>query len=185
MIMKQFLKKILSWNLLFAVLAGLFLGLTVYRLNVKIVARNELPMPFGVGVATVLTGSMEPTISAGDMIFVKKADDFAVGDIVVYQDGSMLVVHEIIDIDGDIVTTKGEANNIADAPISLSAIKGKVFFIVPGVGMILDFLRNPIVMVALLALALFLLERSYRRDELRDKEELDRLRDEIRELSEE
>ena len=51
-----------------------------------------LPMPFGIGVAVVESGSMEPTYKVGDMLIVRKRDEIAVGDVIVYRSGRMLVV---------------------------------------------------------------------------------------------
>ena len=83
------------------VLVSLILGVNLYLWNSQSLTGNALPMPFGYGAALVLTGSMEPTFSADDLIFVKEADSFEVGDIVVYQSGSMLVVHRVVEITED------------------------------------------------------------------------------------
>ena len=66
------------------VLLGLLMGLQIYFVNAGRVMGDPLPMPFGYGAAVVLSGSMEPTYSAGDLLIVKKADHYQTGDIVVY-----------------------------------------------------------------------------------------------------
>ena len=77
--------------------------------------------------AEVLSGSMEPTFSTGDLILVKESKDFRVDDIVVYQTGSVLVVHRIVELRDGTVITRGDANNVEDAPIRPEYIKGTVF----------------------------------------------------------
>ena len=108
------------------IICGLFLGINIYLANSHKVIGNELPMPFGFGAAVVLSGSMAPQLSVNDLIIVKPDDKYIVGNIVVYQDKSSLIVHRIVDIDENIITTKGDANYSADKPIDISAIKGEV-----------------------------------------------------------
>ena len=54
-------------------LLGLLMGLQIYFVNAGRVMGDPLPMPFGYGAAVVLSGSMEPTYSAGDLLIVKKS----------------------------------------------------------------------------------------------------------------
>lgn len=46
-------------------------------------AGNQVPMPFGMGVAVVLSGSMESELITNDVIIVRETNDYAVGDVVV------------------------------------------------------------------------------------------------------
>ena len=108
------------------VFASMVLGINLYLWNARSLMGNALPMPFGYGAAVVLTGSMEPTISANDLIFVAQRDTYAEDDIVVYQSGRVLVVHRIVDIADGMVTTQGDANNAPDDPVELSAIMTKL-----------------------------------------------------------
>lgn len=163
-------------------LVGLILGLNLYMWNARSLMGNALPMPFGLGSAVVLTGSMEPEISANDLIFVKAQEQYQVNDVVVYQSGSILVVHRIIEMDGTTVTTKGDANNAADDPVDLSVIKGRVVGHIPNAGALVRIMKSPLVSIALLAGAIFLLERSYRRERKKGDDELDKIKEEIRRL---
>lgn len=180
---KKLLKTILRIVALSCV--GIFLGFNIYLWNAQSLTGNALPMPFGYGTAIVLSGSMEPTLSVDDLIFVKEQDSYAVGDIVVYQSGSMLVVHRIMQIDGENVITKGDANNAEDGEMALSAIKGRVTGHVDGIGSVVRVMKSPIVSVGLLAAAVFLMERSYRKEKQQGDDELDKLKEEIRRLKEE
>ena len=108
------------------VICGAVLGINLYLFNANRLLGNQLPMPFGYGGAVVLSGSMEPRLSVGDFIIVQETSEINENDIVVFQEHSSLVVHRVIAIDGTAVTTQGDANNVADSPVDVSAIKGKV-----------------------------------------------------------
>ena len=144
---------------------GIIVGSNVYMLNANTVGQNQMPMPFGIGAAVVQSGSMEPAFYTGDLLFVSASKDYGVGDVVVYQQQNVLVVHRVIDIsgDGDTVTTKGDANNVADAPFSSSLIKGCVIGRVPAFGYVIDFLKSPIGILVLIGSAIALVELSFRR----------------------
>ncbi len=161
---------------------GILLGLNVYIANAQSLAGNKLPMPFGIGMAVVLSGSMEPTLSVNDVIIVRKADSYEIGDIVVYDSGRELIVHEVIEKNGDTFTTKGEANNIADDPIKLEAIKGKVVFTIPNMGVVVNVLRSPVVVIVIIAGAVLLIECSFRRKKEKDDDRIEEIKEEIRKL---
>ena len=179
---KTFTKKHFILRILLFVLISAVLGVGIYSWNAKSLTGNVLPMPFGVGVAVVLSGSMEPESSIDDLIIVKRADSYQVGEVVVFQDGHSLVVHKIIAIDGETVTTKGTANNVADEPIHMSKIKGKVVDDFAGLGAVVTVIKSPIVTVLILALAGYLLVLSYRKEKESEQKELDAVREEIEKL---
>lgn len=164
------------------VLAALIIGLNVYSFNASRLAGNAVPMPFGIGVAVVLSGSMEPEISSGDLLIVTEREGYAVEDIVVYQDGRMAVTHRIISISGDEVITKGDANNAPDDPITMSQIKGKVLFAIPLLGYLVDLIKTPVGTIVILGAAVLLLERSFRAEVDNDKKKLEKIKAEIEAL---
>lgn len=167
------------------VVAGLILGLNLYKWNAKSLAGNVLPMPFGYGAAVVLSGSMEPTIMTNEMIIVKAQDSYEVGDVVVYQSGYSLVVHRIIAMDDQMVTTRGDANNVDDEPMELSRIKGEVIAHVPHVGTVIQVLKSPVATVILIAGVVLIVEMSFRKKKEDDDQQLQQIKDEIRRLKEE
>ena len=162
---------------------GVIAGLGIYNIKSRIVLKNSMPMPFGIGTSVVISGSMEPELSVNDLIIVKETDDFEVGQVVVFQDGYDLVVHRIIKIEGDTVTTKGDANTGEDEPISKKDIKGEVVEVVPNFGAVYDILRQPLVTVGLIALSLFLMDRSFKCEKKSEKNELEALKNEIKQLA--
>lgn len=169
---------------LLTVLAVL-IGLNVYTLNATRLAGNQVPMPFGIGASVVLSGSMEPALSVGDLLIVREAESYEVGDIVVYQSGRIAVVHRITAIDGDTVTTQGDANNVADEPIPMEAICGKVAVAIPLIGYLAWAMKSPIAVLAMLAAAVLLIELSFRDTKEKHTSEQDEIKAEIRRLMEE
>lgn len=163
-------------------LVGIFLGFNIYIWNAQSLTGNAMPMPFGFGAAIVLSGSMEPALSVDDLIIVREVEQYRVGDVVVFQSGSSLVVHRIIRLEGDMVVTQGDANNAPDEEMEMSRIKGRVVGCVPNAGVAVRVVKSPLVSVGLLALSVFLMERSYRKEKEQGDEELDKLKEEIRRL---
>ena len=89
---------------------------------VAVAACLFLPKLFGVKTYYVISGSMEPTIPTGSIIYVVDKDFSKVkkGDILTYRSGSAIVTHRayriFTDTDGKItsIQTKGDANSTPD-----------------------------------------------------------------------
>lgn len=167
------------------VIIGLILGINVYLANAKGIVGNQLPMPFGYGLANVLSGSMEPTFSKGALLLVKKSDDIETGDIVVYQSGQELIVHRVIEQKGNTIITKGDANNVADPPFQKDQIKGVVVGWAGGLGTVAGILKTPAAVIVMILAAILLMEGSFRRQKDADDQELEMIKEEIRRLKEE
>lgn len=178
--MKKYLK-ILGRVLLLAAIS-LFLGSRLYSWNAKTLAGNTMPMPFGIGMSVVLSGSMEPNLSVDDLVIVHEQDSYEIGDIVVYQSGDMLIIHRIVTQEDGIVTTRGDANDVEDEPIAASLIKGKAVAHVPGVGAVVRFLKTAVGTILLMVLALVFFELPYLQKRKKDEADLERLKEEIRRL---
>lgn len=164
------------------IVISLLIGTTVYSWNARTLTGNAMPMPFGLGMSVVLSGSMEPELSVNDLVIVREAEHYQVGDTVVYQDGSSLVIHKIISIDGEEVVTKGVANNVADEPIKLSAIKGKAVVHIPLVGAAVRFLKTTAGTALLIVAAIVLFELPYLRKRKKAEEDIEKIKEEIRKL---
>ena len=100
--------------------------------------KNEVPSIGGNTPLIVLTGSMDPTIKAGDLIVTKKiaAKDVKVDDVISFFDpegnGSSIVTHRVIGIEIDepsgeiFFRTQGDNNDIADmTPVSEKNLVGR------------------------------------------------------------
>lgn len=170
------------WQRLVLILLALVIGVQLYHWYSGSLRKDELPMPMGVGMSIVLSGSMEPTLQVNDLVIVHRQDSYRTGDIVVFQTGSALVVHRIVSMDGDTVVTKGDANDGADPPIATDAIKGRVAARIPGVGAAVRFLRTPLGIAAALIAAVVIAEFSFRRERRADDQQTEQLKEEIRRL---
>jgi signal peptidase len=163
---------------------ALLLGIRLYAWNAKSLVGNSLPMPFGYGASVVLSGSMEPVLSVNDLVLIKETQDIAPGDIIVYESGGALIIHRVQSVDGDTVTTRGDANNVADEPFDVSNVRGKMVAVFPVVGGLARILKTPVGTAALLAAAFVLIELSYRSERRQDDDEMEEIKAEIRRLKE-
>jgi len=159
-------------------IAGLLLGISIYLYNAERIAGNDLPMPFGIGVSAVLSGSMEPEIMTGDLAVIKSSEDYDVGDIVVYSSQYELIIHRIVDINGEKIVTKGDANNVNDSPVDKSDIKGKMIFHIPYLGKAAMLVKQPFSIVILILSAVILLSLSSKNKD----DEAEKLKKEIEDL---
>ena len=162
-----------------AVLLCAVLYTAVFFVAVKIQNPNAVPMPFGFGASLVLSGSMEPEISTDDLVFVKRADELHVGDLVLYNTGGSNVLHRITKIDGDIITTQGDANNTEDKPISASVVLGVYIGKVPSGGKIIRFVTNPPFVMAVVFLLIVAAVTWMFVEEHRERKKLDSIKAEI------
>ena len=163
---------------------GAFLGFQIYLLNAEKLVGDAMPMPFGIGTSVVLSGSMEPELSVDDLIIVKKHDTYNVGDVIVYQSNGTLIVHRIIEMNGEEIIAQGDANNTPDDPINLESIKGKVEFSVPFIGKIIRLIKTPIGIIIIIAAAILLMELSFKREKEKDSDDIEKIKEEIRRLKE-
>lgn len=182
--MKNLIKRPVARYLILGILA-VFIGINVFQLNATHLTGNAVPMPFGFGASVVLSGSMEPTLSVGDLLIVRQQESYETDDIVVYQSGSMPVVHRIMEITEETVVTRGDANNTNDEPFPITAIKGEVIGVIPLVGYLLWALKSPIATILMLAAAVLLVELSFRSGKAEKEKEKEKLKAEIRALMEE
>lgn len=83
---------------------------------------------FGFRIYRVISGSMQPALQIGDVIIIKKANNYAEKDIITYDNGLTTITHRIKSINGDEIITEGDANDAPDKPITKDRILGKYFF---------------------------------------------------------
>ena len=102
---------------------------------------------FGIHRYLVVSGSMEPSLYAGDMVFVNSNVDFEdvqLGDVIIFQYEDMNVIHRVVDeamIDGERhLKTKGDANKVDDGfVVSTENFSGKALFHIDKIGYAVDF----------------------------------------------
>ncbi len=164
-------------------LVSVVVGYSLFLANAKYIMHEQLPMLGGYGYAIVLSGSMEPVISVNDVVIVKSQDSYEPGDIITYADeDGTLITHRIVSIDDDEVIVRGDANNTNDPAFSVDSIKGAVVAIIPKVGYLVKLMQQPIFMLCAVALAFFLMERSYSKEEKEKTQDIDDIKAEIARL---
>lgn len=108
------------------------------------------PLAMGYKLYEVETGSMEPTIKVGSLIFVKPSDkisEYNVNDIVTFTDveNGQTFTHRVVEINEQsfMFTTKGDANESNDpTKTEFRHAVGKVVFHIPYVGKVAKVLRK-------------------------------------------
>lgn len=123
-----------------------------------------LPRVFGVKPYVVLSGSMEPYIAAGSVVYIDENKDAAAlsaGDVIAYHtDGGIRIVHRIMskDVKERYMITKGDKNDAEDLyPVLFENIDGMALFSIPAVGYVVQWMRSADGMAGLIIItALFL-----------------------------
>ncbi len=132
--------KKITWRI-FVVLSLIFVALTVYKLVMTVAYPNKIPTFFGYSGSFVVSGSMEPTISTGDMVICKAQDSYEINDVIVYydeQDG-VFVMHRIIGNSADGFFTKGDFNPDHDpVPVPTQNVQGKIVLAIPNMKTVRD-----------------------------------------------
>lgn len=95
----------------------------------------------------VITGSMEPTVGVGSLVFTKPQGEYAQNDIVAFEKDGRTITHRIVKVSkNNNVTnysTKGDANNAPDTlEVTSKDIVGKSIFIIPYIGSAVTTLRT-------------------------------------------
>ena len=116
--------------------------------------KDKAPSFFRVTPLIVLTESMEPVISAGDMIITTRIDaqDVSEGDVISFYDpagnGTSIVTHRVEKIatnaDGTLLFyTKGDNNNTSDKiPVPEKSLVGLYRFRIVGLGSVAMFMQT-------------------------------------------
>lgn len=109
---------------------------SLYKLISIKVLHKPYANTFGYSIFEIATGSMEPTLNVKDLIVVKITKDISVDDIVTYIEEDNLITHRVISINGNNITTQGDANNSIDNNITKDAIIGKTIYVIKKGGLI-------------------------------------------------
>ena len=130
-----------AWDITSTVLVIVVVLLAVLLVGARLI---------GLNVYTVISGSMEPTYSVGDLIYVKDVppESIQVGDPITFVLNEDLVVatHRVVAVDAENqrFTTKGDANEVEDAaPVHFNNLIGKPIFAIPVLGFVSNWVQNP------------------------------------------
>ena len=102
---------------------------------------------FGIHRYLVVSGSMEPNLYAGDIVFVNTNIDFEdveIGDVIIFKHKGMNIIHRVIETmtinEKTYFKTKGDANKFDDGfVVSTENFSGKALFHIDRIGYALDF----------------------------------------------
>lgn len=128
----KIVKEITSWIVLIAMVV--LLGFTTVN-AIKAQRTGESNFLFGYRPVLVLTGSMEPYMMTNSIALTKEVtsmDQLEVGDVVTYHmmteaNKLIRITHRITAIDGELIYTKGDNNNVADGyALTLDNIEAEV-----------------------------------------------------------
>ena len=131
----------------------------------------------GLQVFHVISPSMEPTYSVGDLIYVKTVDpdSVKVGDPITFVLNEDLVVatHRVVAVDSENrqFTTKGDANQTEDAaPVHFNNLIGVPVFAIPLLGYVSAYIQSPPGMYIAIGFGVVLLAAVFLPDLLVKKE---------------
>ena len=143
-----------------------------------------VPRLFGCQIYTVVSGSMEPAIPTGSVVYVKTADPDSIckNDVIAYYSGTdngAIITHRVVQnqVISGVFITKGDANEKEDLlPVAYDRFIGKVVFWAPVAGRILAVMAQPVgklAIVCLLAAAVLLM---YLAEKIQDKNASDNIK---------
>ncbi len=137
--MEKTLKKI--WNIISTMLVIFVVLCAIFLMGSRIL---------GYKCFTVISGSMEPTYSVGDLLYVKEVDPntIKVGDSITFllNEHKDIATHRVVRIDAENqhLYTKGDANpDEDDKPVHFKNVVGVPKFSLPKLGYVSDFVQNP------------------------------------------
>lgn len=124
--------------------AGFCAGLGTFLLLLVIAACIPFTLPrlLGYQVYAVISGSMEPAISVGDLVCVRQAEpeDVEENDVIAFsgtESSGAIILHRVVEnrtVDGTFIT-KGDANDQPDlSPVSYDRLLGTAEGSVPYLG---------------------------------------------------
>ena len=169
-------------------LCGVFVPLLL--INVTLIVKSytspdKVPDFLGYKPFIVLSGSMEPSIMTGDMVFVKETDpdSLKVGDVIAYKSGSAVVTHRIVEVKSENgetrYVTQGDANNAADQSLVKPAdVEGIYQRRVAGAGNLAMFMQTTTGMILFVVCPLVLFVRwDVIRRQLESRKEVSRTKE--------
>lgn len=106
----------------------------------------------GISVDVVLSGSMEPGIRTGGLVFTDtRRKEPKTGDIITYSIQNSRITHRVVRKEGADLITKGDANEGEDLmPVRADQVLGTVIFTIPFCGYLVDFIKRKTILAILL-----------------------------------
>lgn len=181
------------WSILGTVLKWLALSFLVFVIVGNIVClikqrvkKQLVPTFCGLGLITVETGSMYPTIVPyEDIVLIKTQKNYKINDIVAFvNENGEAVTHRIVDVDDfGLYITQGDFNNTEDSKhLTNKDIFGKSVWIMKGAGRTLSFLQSPGGIVTMVIVGLIVIELPFAIKSIKENRERKKLKAQIEEL---
>ena len=147
-------------------ICAIMLIVTVWLCIDKFILKSKVPSFCGYSVLIVATGSMESTIYDGDLILIKKTEDYKIGDIITFAhpDETIPTTHRIWKYNEQTgeYSTRGDANNTFDTlPVTEEEIYGEVVCIMHGLGLFVGWLSEGGGLIYLIAVVMILVVGIY------------------------
>lgn len=134
-------------NLIIVLVAICLIFASYNFIQINVLNKNYTNI-FGYSYFEIISGSMEDEISINDYVFVKLTNDVKKEDVISFIDKDVVVTHRVVEINGDELITKGDANNANDEPIKKNQIIGKVIFVGKRFGLFVKVITEPIVFIS-------------------------------------
>ena len=160
-----------------ALLAVLFLNLSTMW-SVREIGRGTAVNP-GYSCAIIGSGSMEPALFMNDLLFIKGGGPYKAEDIITYvSPRGTLVTHRVREVSENGYITQGDANNIPDQEVGEQRVLGKVVFIMPGAGGIINGMLSPVGIILLVCVFLLIwLIRGFMEGDNHEKSSFDDIKE--------
>ncbi len=119
-----------------------------------------VPIAIGIRPFIVLSGSMEPVIKTGSIVYINTnvhSSEIQEKDIIAFKLNNQTVTHRVVSVNKDEETfiTKGDANKERDAvPVSFINYVGRDVFSIPYLGRVVSFFKSTIGIVVLVSFIL-------------------------------
>ena len=134
-------------------------GSAILLIVIAVTASVVVPQIRGYEVYHIISGSMEPTIPVGSMVYIDgkvEEEDIKKDDIIAFNSGSEIVVHRVLDnliLEGQF-RTKGDANPEEDLnEIPYEDYRGKVVRHFPYIGQIIMIFTTGVGKISVLCFA--------------------------------
>ena len=137
---------------IFLTISTLILIVLIYNYVQTKIFKKDYCNIFGYTAFKVVSGSMADTINIGDIVIVKIENDknnININDIIVFKQDEYVITHRVINIDGDKILTKGDANNTEDKTIERNQIIGKVTKVVTNINIWKKVFTSPTVFTSI------------------------------------
>lgn len=152
----------------------------------SILKPNKTPSFLGIKTYVIISGSMKPNISVGDIVIARNIKneerELKIGDIISFRSGHSVITHRIVNIEKDKngvlrIRTKGDSNNTEDGvDILINNIEGKVIAVIPKIGSIVRLLHDRTVLMIFLVVVYIYIIKSFKKNQRKNNRRLKRLK---------